>query len=522
MAEWLLALDVGTTSCKAAALTPTGQLLASAVAGYPVQRPMPGWVEQNPDDWWNAARTAVRRVTEDPAVRTGRLCAVGLSGMATTHVIVDSAGRVLRPAILWQDIRAVEEAAELAGTFGSPAPEDLFGASIPMTASVQASRMLWLAKHEPETLSLAAAIIGSKDYLAYRLTGELSTDITSCLGLANLKTGEIHRKVAAATGVDPGLFPRRLAPREVAGEVSRQAAGELGLPHGIPVASGMIDSWCNMLGVGLDRPGMGWDTAGTAEVVGVTSARPPSGGPPKGLSALPFVTGVAVVYGVTQSGCDSFEWFTQAFGEAETAQAGSRGTTAYRLLDELAATSPPGARGLLFLPYLSGERSPVFDPHAAGVFMGIRREHTRADFTRAVLEGVAFSVRHVLEASESITGLTADRILVSSGGAKSCFWNQVKADVTGRVFATLAVTDAGSVGAAMLAALACGHMSTYGEAVATMVHVRETLDPRSADHEVYTDLFDTYKLLHPRLKELFPRLRRATENVPDRGRKEPR
>jgi xylulokinase len=265
----------------------------------------------------------------------------------------------------------------------------------------------------------------------------------------------------------------------------------------------MIDSWCNMLGAGLEGPGQGWDTAGTAEVVGVTDNPGAAGALIPGLTRLPFVTNVDVVYGVTQSGCDSFEWFTTTLGEPELDRSATLGVSAYALLDELAATSPVGAGGVIFLPYLEGERSPIVDARASAVFFGLRRGHQRADLARAVLEGVAMSVRHVLEAAEAASSRRAVEIVVTSGGSKSRLWNQIKADVTGRPYRTLRVPDAGSVGAALLAMQVAHRELGLAESIQAMVHPQDTIEPRAAEHEFHSELYESYRALYPALAERF-------------------
>lgn len=486
-----LALDVGTTSLKAAMVDDTGRLLASASARYATRRPRPNHVEHDPEDWWRALVEALGVLAE--RVRLTEVRSIGLSGMAATHVLVDSTGHVLRPAILWQDTRAAQEAQDLAESLGSLDPLALFGANIDMTASMQASRMLWLHRHEPAVLDRAHAILGSKDYLAYRLTNAFATDHTSVAGFASLRTGDLHQAVVRRTGFDPEKLPQRLAPYELAGEISDRAAHATGLPAGTPVAIGMIDSWCNMLGSGLSRPGDAFDVAGTAEVIGIadhhTQAPSPS---TAAVSRLPFLTGVDAVYGVTQCGTDALTWFAESFGEAERARAEGGSPSPYEQLVATAAEAPMGGDGLLFLPFLEGERSPFNDPRMRAGFLGVQRSHRKGHFVRAVLEGIAFSVRHVLEASEAQTSVRASEVRVSSGGAQSRLWNQIKADVLGRAVAQLRVTDAGSIGAAILAAVAVGDMDLH-DAVERLVHVHELIEPNARASTRYDALFSTYR-----------------------------
>jgi xylulokinase len=270
--------------------------------------------------------------------------------------------------------------------------------------------------------------------------------------------------------------------------VHAAAAEATGIPAGTPVAVGMIDSWCNMLGAAVLRPGDAWDTAGTAEVVGVAASPASEIGR---TAAMVFLTGAVVSYGVTQCGTDALTWYAETFPERDVEGRPLEGAAAFRRLDDLAATAPAGADGLVFLPYLQGERSPFTDARVRGGFHGAHRGHTRAHFVRSVLEGVAFSVRHVLEHHEAVGEVRAERVVVSSGGAKSALWNQIKADVVGRPFATLQVTDAGSVGAAILGAVAIGRF-TLPEAVARMVRIAAIVEPHDGHRARYDDLYGIY------------------------------
>lgn len=491
--SWFLSIDIGTTSVKAAAISDNGRLLVDATSSYETARPAPNQVEQDPHDWWTATQTAVHRILASGAVDRSALRGIGLSGMAATHVLLDEQHRVLRPAVLWQDTRAQAEAAELVQVLGDEAITRCFGAELPLTASAQAARMLWLSRHDRELWDRTHVVLGSKDYILLQLTGALATDPTSSSGFANLVTGELHPEMAQATSFDPVKLPHPRQPQEVAGVVSAKAEAATGIPRGTPVAAGMIDSWCNMLGAGITQTGQGFDTAGTAEVVGLGAPRQPAA--PKtrhNVYRLPFLTGIDTVYGVTQCGTDAFTWFAEAFGQEERERARAGGPSIYALLGEAAAEVAAGANGLVFLPYLEGERAPFADTRARASFLGVQRQHRKPHFARAVLEGVAYSVRHVLEACEEICGVRAEQLVVTSGGARSALWNQIKADVLKRPLVTLKVSDAGSVGAAILAAVAANHYS-LDEAVRELVHTKDVIEPRSRAATVYSELYQIYR-----------------------------
>jgi sugar (pentulose or hexulose) kinase len=362
--------------------------------------------------------------------------------------------------------------------------------------------MRWLHLHESDLMARTRQVIGSKDFLLHRLTGELVTDRTSCSGFCNIATGALHPEMAAATGVGEELLPRRAAPTAIGGHVHEAAAAATGLPTGTPVAVGMIDSWCTILGAAVRRPGDAFDTAGTAEVVGVAAA--PDSALARRTGAT-FLTEVALAYGVTQCGTDAFTWYAETFPEVGSGGEPLRDAALYARLDELAAGVEAGADAMIFLPYLQGERSPFADARARAGFHGVHRGHRRPHFVRAVLEGVAYSVRHVLEASERAGEIRAERVVATSGGAKSRLWNQIKADVVGRPFVELEVVDAGSVGAAILGAVAIGHY-TIDEALDRMVRPAAVVEPEAANRGRYDELYGLYLELAPALRGIHHRL----------------
>ncbi len=498
----VLAIDVGTTSVKAAIISLEGAQVAAATAGYATRRPRPGRVEHSPEEWWTAACNATQELFATPGVDASRIVAVGLSGMAASHVLLGEDGSVLAPAMIWQDTRATTEAAALADELGDETLVAALGRDIGLSASMQAARMRWLRDRAPKLLAQTRTILGSKDYLLYRLTGELATDRTSTAGFCHIGTGELHPAMAAATGVGEDLLPVRREPTAVGGEVHAVASAATGIPVGVPVAVGMIDSWCNILGAAVSEPGDAWDTAGTAEVVGVAAAAESELARTTGMR---FLTGVALSYGVTQCGTDAFTWYAETFPEADRRGAELSGSALFRRLDEVAARAPAGSAGMLFLPYLEGERSPFADARARGGFHGVQRAHARRHFVRSVLEGVAFSVRHVLEHHERRGEVRAERVVVTSGGAKSRLWNQIKADVVGRPFVSLNVTDAGSVGAAILGAVAVDRY-TLPEAIERMVRVAALIEPDAANRAIYDELYELYLELTPALRPIHHRL----------------
>jgi xylulokinase len=480
--DLLLGYDVGTSSVKVGIFDLAGEPLASASAGYPVSRPLRRWVEQAPADYWAATVRAIRAALAAVPAGAGRVAALGCCGQAPTLVLLDRAGQAARPAIVWQDTRAAADAAALA-------TETVDGARARVDASSPAARLRWLAAHEPGTLARADAAIGAKDYVTYRLTGEVAADYWTSRGLFSAVPEPGRPMPPLAAGVDARLVPRCLFAHQAAGRVTAAAAEATGLPAGAPVAAGWSDGLAACLGTGaLAGPGLGLDIAGTSEMIGLCApARPAATAL---LTApIPGATHWAV-FGPTQASGGALEWACRlAATEPDAAAA-------------LAAQAPPGADGLVFLPYLAGERAPIWDPEARGLLYGLTTSHGPAHLIRAVLEGVACSVRHVLTTAEVDAGLTAREIRAAGGGARLPLWNQIKADVTGRPLAAMPTAEVGTLGAAILGAVAAGIEPDLGAAAAQMVRLGPVTAPDPALAARYDDLFAMYVALYPRLADL--------------------
>jgi xylulokinase len=498
----LLGIDVGTSGCRAALYSHTGQSLASDSIPYPLSRPHPRWVEQDAESYWKAASDAVRRIVFE--VGSGaEIVATGICGQSPTLVLVDADGLPIRPAIIWQDTRAIAEADHLRALRSETEWAEIFGMALPIDASYPPARLLWLRTHEPEALARCHAILQPKDFLVHRLTGAFASDIWSSKGLLHQETGQPIAAYRDLLGIDPALAPRGIRPRDVAGLVTEGAATLLGLPVGIPVVAGWTDSHAAILASGaLIADGEAFDIAGTSEIIGITASRPASVAGGVLLSPLfdPDAPNRVLVYGPTQTGADALRW------AVESVLAIPAGAGRYEEAMEMATSVPPGAEGLVFLPYLDGERTPLWDPHARGVLMGLSRAHTAAHIVRAIMEGVAFSVRHVLDVAEQQTGRRAERVRLAGGGIRNAAWNQIKADILGRPVVTMADPDASVLGAAMLAGLGAGIFATTAEASAAMVRSDREFLPRRDLSARYDRQYYLFRDMYTALRPLFPRL----------------
>jgi xylulokinase len=486
--DLLLGVDVGTTTVKASIFAPNGDLVAEGAEPSHVEHPRDGWVEQGADEIWRAASAAIRRATA-AAPPAARVMGVGVCGHSPTLILLDAAGRPVRRAIVWQDRRAAAEASELAERLGERAV-DLLGGRLPAGPSFPHPRLLWLARHEPDVLRRAAHALDTKDWVNYRLTGVIASDPWSAKGLANMATGAPIAAWRELLGVDPSLAPPTRPASAPCGRLRPEAAAELGLEPGTVVAIGWTDGGCAMLGTGcFVAQDAAYEVAGTSEVIGAVVPFKPSD--PRIQSAPGPDPRWTLLMGPTQAGGASLQWLGRLL-RAEPAE-----------IVHLADQSPPGANGLLFLPYLEGERAPIWDPAARGMLFGLASGHGRADVARAVLEGVAHSVRHVLETIEETTRRRFEEVRVCGGGSREPLWNQIKADVLGRTVRCTARAETSSLGAAMLGGVAAGVFANLEAGAAALARLGTAYHPRRDLWERHDSAHRRYVALYPRVRDLF-------------------
>ena len=463
MAEVLLAgLDVGTTKAKGALFDPAGAPVAQAERGYPLHRPRPGWAEQDPEDWW-AAVDAILGELGAAADAVGRpIAALGIVSQVNTHVFADAAGRALAPAITWQDGRCAAVAAELDAGLSPADRQELWGGPFTVDASYLPSRVGWMARERPEVLEATRWVLSPKDHVIQRLTGEVGSDPISSVGLAGADGRYLEGLDRVVAGVS-GLLPPLRDPADRAGAVRPGTAPGF---DGCPVATGTMDAWGNLHGSGI-RVGEGMHVAGTSEVIALLAGRQAPGAP--GVIRFPPLAGGATLFaGPTQAGGDALRWHAAAHGLGVA-----------EVLEE-AARVEAGAGGLVFLPHLAGERAPLWDADLRAVLLGLGLEHTRAHLSRAVLEGVALSARHLLEAVGAAAGVRPASLRLSGGGAASDLWCQIKADAMGIALERLRVRDTGVLGAALLGAVAAGLLEDVGADAHALVSVERVFEPGPA------------------------------------------
>ena len=462
----VLGIDLGTTEVKAGLVALDGQLLAIARAGYGLAVGHgPGWAEQDPGAWWSAVVGAVRALHPEVAVD---IVAIGVDGHGPSFAPVDERGEATRPAITFLDTRATAEATELEAATG------VRGWALgPLPAA------LWLERHEPAAAASTSWYLNTWEWLAFRLTGQASAPRVP--GEPEIDVARVER----ATGLAMARRPPTVEMGSIVGGLTETAADALGLRPGIPVAGGTNDAFASYLGAGLTSPGDAYDPGGSAGGFGVYWPTPLEV-PGAFVTPAPLAGLYSVGAAMAATG-RALDWFRDAIVGG--------GVTTERLIEEAAAT-PPGADGVVFLPYLAGERSPIWDPEASGVFAGLTLAHGRGHLTRAILEASALAIRHVaapmLAAGVSVTAMRA-----CGGPARSTTWNQIKADITGFSVLVPAVLETAVLGSAILGAVAVGVGSDLPAAIAAMTRIDHRIEPRPEHAATYDRLYAAYTALYP-------------------------
>jgi xylulokinase len=485
-----LGLDVGTSGIKAILVTPSGEVLRSASTPLSLSTPRPGWAEQHPESWWDATIASIRSVLDG---RDVHVSAIGISGQMHSSVFLDREGEVIRPALLWSDGRTTDECAEITGRAGGEARLRDWVRN-PALEGFTLPKVLWLRKHEPDAFGRLAKVLLAKDFVRFRLTGDLATEPSDASGTLMFDPAQLtwSRAIMDAVSLPMALLPNVGGSAEVLGRVTAQVAARCGLTSGIPVVGGGADNACGAAGVGVITPGEAVASWGTSGTVLAPTAEPLVD---PGLRAHTFchvAPGTWYLMGVVLSAGGAFAWYREQFARELAAT-----DHADLQLNEEAAGVPRGADGVTFLPYLQGERTPHRDASARGAFLGLSLAHSRAHLTRAVLEGVSFALRDSLSILQEL-GHSPKELLLTGGGARSAFIRQLQADVYGIPVTTVNREEGPAYGAALLAAVGVGAFSDLAEAArATLVRGREQRADAEA-HAAYEAPYARYRAAYRR------------------------
>ena len=502
--QYLLGLDVGTSGAKALLCDERGGVLATALAEYPLSTPRPLWSEQNPADWWRGTREAIQAVLKTAGADGSQVTALGLTGQMHGAVFLDARDKVIRPALLWNDQRTAAECAEITEQVGA---ERLIAiAGNPALTGFQAPKILWLRNHEPDNYARLTRVLLPKDYVRLLLTGVAAADASDAAGtlLLDLRARDWSDEILQALDIPHAWLPRVVEGPDVTGGLLPGIAAHLGLPAGLPVIAGGGDNAAAAVGTGIVRTGLISSSIGTSGVLFAHAdaiALDPRGRLHTFCHAVP---GQYHLMAVTLAAGGSFQWFRNTLRQLGLPALN------YDELTALAARVPIGAEGLVFLPYLSGERTPHLDPLARGAFVGLTTRHTVAHLARAVMEGVVFSLRDGLEIMRAL-GLSPSEVRATGGGGRSPLWRQMQADIYGAEVATLAAEEGPAYGTALLAGVGAGAFADVGDAVERCVAVGDVTRPDPAAHERYARIYAVYRALYGNVRESMHQLSRVAQ-----------
>ncbi len=498
----LLGIDLGTSSTKALVVSGEGQVLAGGAAEYPIDRPRPGWAEQSPAAWWQATATAVRAALAESDLQPKEIGAIGLSGQMHGTVLLDEVGELLHPAVIWPDRRTQSQVQEITKAIGLQRLIDLTGS--PLATGFQAATIRWFQYERPNVWDNVAAILTPKDWLRMRLTGEIWSEPSDGSGtlLQDVRQRDWSAELLDVLDIDPQLMPAIRPSTDIAGRLTTEAANHLGLAVGTPVAAGAADTGCGLLGAGVVDAGSLLLTisSGGQLVVPATRVKVDLAGrlhtfcgplEPTGSQAGWYQMAAILAAGL------SLRWLREQVFQLP-------GDGAYESMAALAAQAPAGANGLLFLPYLLGERSPHMDPRARGLFLGLTAEHGRPEMVRAVMEGVALACFDAFAALAEV-GARPDQIIMAGGGARSKLWRQIVADVFNLPVRALATGEQAAVGAALLAGDGLGLFEAAAAAKA-WVAFKDQIEPDARANEVYGQLLGIYRAAYRKHRADFAEL----------------
>jgi xylulokinase len=493
---YLLGIDIGTSSLKAMAMDEHGKVAAVSSKGYDIDIPRQGYAEQDPSVWWEAAKYAIRDLIANSGVNPEAVKCIGMSGQMHSVVILDGDYSVIRPSIIWCDQRTPRQIEQLYARMGREA----FAAITlnPAAVGFSAVSLMWIKEHEPENFERIRHFMLPKDYIRFRLTGEIGTDPSDASGtmLFDTKNMAWSEEILKAAGIDRGIMPAVHAPHEICGLVSEAAARETGLKKGTPVAFGGGDQPMQAIGNGIVENGAVSSTIGTGGQIFMKIDSPVYDTRLRTHTFCNAVNRTWNIIGGTLSAGLSLKWLKELMFSGQSFSDISAGVEGV----------PPGSGGLVFLPYLIGERSPHMDPLARGVFFGLTLAHTRLYLARSVMEGVAFSLKDSLDVFAEL-GLWPGKIIASGGGAKSAPWRQIQADVFGREIYTVGTKEQACTGAAIMAGMGCGVYRDIREACGNVITFDSRVtEPDKKNKALYEELFGVYRSLYGNNAELFKKL----------------
>ncbi len=507
---YFIGIDIGTGGTKALLVSEKGEILYKAFREYPLYTPYPLWTEQDPLDWWDATLSILSEITELSLVDPDDIKAIGLSGQMHTLVPLDKDYNVIRPAILWSDQRTEKECRYVMEKLGEKRVMELI--SNPVLPGFTLGKILWMKNNEPENYERIHKILLPKDYIRFKLTGELAMEITDAAGTAcfSVKEGKWSEEILSELNIPLDFFPEVCKSFEVCGETTEEIERLTGIKRGTKVVGGGADNVCGAIGAGIIKEGRMLSSIGTSGVILVPIYTHRFDKEGRIHTFNHSIENMWYLMGVELSAGMSLKWYKNINGIMEEAMAQILKKDPYDILSEEAASAPVGARGVLFLPYLSGERTPHKDPFARGVFFGMSISTTREDMIRAIMEGVTYGLMDSVSIMESL-GVEIDEVRAIGGGAKSPLWREIQADVFGRAVSIMEKDEGPAYGAAILASVGVFIFKDIEEGVEALVKVKEVVEPDREKTDIYREYYEIYKKLYPALKDRFVELKRLDE-----------
>ncbi|KXS40140.1 MAG: xylulokinase [Candidatus Frackibacter sp. T328-2] len=500
--KYLLSLDLGTSGCKITLFNLRGVVIKSTVQEYQTFYPQKNWVEQNPNEWWEAIAKGLKNLNVD-SLKTKEILAIGIAGQSWACLPVDKNGKALRNAIIWLDRRSVKQAEKMSADIGEDKIFEISGN--PVDPSYVTPKIMWIKENEPEIYNKTHKFLQSNSYIGYKLTSKFSQDYSQAYGLHffEVNNQSWNKKIAEKLGIDLDKIPSLYEPHEIIGRVTLKAAKKTGLKEGVPVVAGGLDAACCTLGAGVINDYQTQEQGGQAGGMSIQLDRPK--GNPKLILGRHVIPDKWLLQGGTVGGGGTLRWFKNELGKYEKNLSSGTDKNPYQIMSEEANTVSPGSNGLIFLPYMSGERSPIWDPKAKGLYFGLTFKTKRSQMIRAIMEGVGFSLHHNLKTAEkSIKGIK--KLNSVGGSANSKVWTQIKADITNKEINVPYSDHATTLGAALIAGVGIGIYNDYKDAVDQTVRIKRTHKPNSENHELYSKYFNIYLDLYKNLKETYQKL----------------
>jgi xylulokinase len=503
--SYLMGIDIGTSGTKTVLFDLKGNTIASYTGEYPLYQPQNGWAEQDPADWWHAVCNGISAVIRKSSVNVADIKSIGLSGQMHGLVMLDAQNNILRRSIIWCDQRTGKECEEITQRVGAKRLIEI--TANPALTGFTASKILWVRANEPENYEKCRHILLPKDYIRFMLTGEYATEVSDASGMQLLDIPKRcwSRELLEKLDIDISLLPQVYESPVISGQISSEAAKLTGLHTGTSVAGGAGDNAAAAVGTGIVEDGMGFTTIGTSGVVYAHTSKiliEPQGRVHTFCCAVP---GCWHVMGVTQAAGLSLKWFRENLCVSEQETARLMDVDPYMLMDKQAALVPVGSNGLLYLPYLMGERSPHPDPNCRGVFFGLSAIHTKRDMLRAVMEGVSFSLRECIDVMRGMNVEISD-MMACGGGGTSPLWRQMLADLYECPISTVNSKEGPALGVAILAGVGTGIFKNVGEACNNLISLKYTQQPINENSKRYNEFFKLYKNLYSSLKGNFDEL----------------